>query len=73
MSVVTLVLQLVVINPMITSLWNNMEKNWPIQQQFYEGGISTALQGAVTDQVNITDYFDSNANGVFGSANPVSQ
>ena len=58
MSVLTLALQLAVVNPMITSLWNKMEQNWPIQQQFYEGGLSTALQGVITDQVNITDYFD---------------
>ena len=67
MSVVTLVLQLVVINPMISSLWNNLQKNQPNYQQFYEQGITSALQSSVTDQTNITDYFDWNANGVYGN------
>jgi hypothetical protein len=67
MTFVSIVLQLVWINPMISKLWNNLQKNQPIQQQFYEAGISAALQGAVTDQVNITDYFDWNANGVVGN------
>ena len=56
MTFVTIVLELVWINPMISALWNNLQKNQPIQQQFYEeGGISTALQGAVTDQPNDQD------------------
>ena len=66
MAVANLVLQVVVVQPGITSLWNSLQKNQPIQQQFYEQGIVTALQGSVTDQVKITDYFDSNANGLFG-------
>jgi len=66
MAVINLILQLVVVQPGITSLWNKLQKDQPIQQQFYEQGISTALQGAVTDQTNITDYFDLNTNGKFG-------
>lgn len=66
MAAATLVLQAVVIQPMISSLWNKLQKDQPIQQQFLEQGMSTALQGATGDQVNITDYFDSNANGQFG-------
>jgi len=69
MSVTNLALQLAVVQPGITSMWNKLQKNQPIPQQFYEEGISTALQGAVGDQVNITDYFDWNANGIYGSAN----
>ena len=69
LAVVNLALQLAVVQPGITSLWNALQKSQPIQQQFYEGGIVTALEGSVTDQVNITDYFDSNANGIFGSTN----
>jgi len=66
MASASFVLQMAVIEPMITSLWNKLQKNQPVQQQFYEQGISTALMGAVTDPVSITDYFDSNANGLFG-------
>ena len=66
MAVAAIVLQVVVIEPMITSLWNKMEKNQPAQQQFFEQGVVATLQGSVTDQVNLTDYFDSNANGLFG-------
>jgi hypothetical protein len=66
MTFVSIVLQLVWINPMISAMWNKLQQNQPAQQQFYEQGVSTALQGAVTDQVNITDYFDWNANGAFG-------
>jgi len=66
MAAATLVLQAVVIQPMISSLWNKLQANQPIQQQFLEQGVSTALEGAVGDQVNISDYFDSNANGQFG-------
>ena len=66
MAVVNLVLQICVVQPGITKLWNSMQKDQPIQQQFYEGGVSTALQSSITDQTLITDYFDMNTNGVFG-------
>ncbi len=66
MAITNLVLQLVVIQPGITALWNSLQKNQPIPQQFYEGGVSTALQGSVGDQVNITDYLDWNVNGQWG-------
>ena len=67
MATANLVLQVVVIQPGITSLWNSLQKNQPIPQQFYEGGVAAALEGSVGDQVNITDYLDWNANGKFGS------
>lgn len=66
MSIVNLVLQVCVINPMITTLWNKLQKNQPIVEQFYEPGVSTAMSGIITDQVSITDYLDSNANGLMG-------
>ncbi|MDE2221705.1 MAG: hypothetical protein KGK03_01400 [Candidatus Omnitrophica bacterium] len=66
MAVVTLVLQLTVIQPGMCELWNKLQKSQPIVQQFYEGAVGPALQGAVTDQVRLTDYFDENANGLFG-------
>ena len=66
MAIVNLCLQICVVQPGITKLWNSLQKSQPIQQQFYEGGVGTALQGVVTDQVNITDYFDLNTNGLFG-------
>ena len=65
-AVATLVLQITVVQPGITSMWNKLQQNQPIVEQFLEGGIGAALQGAVSDQVNITDYFDSNGNGLFG-------
>ena len=67
MTFATIVLQLVWINPMISAMWNKLQKNQPTQQQFFEQSVGTALQGAVTDQVNITDYFDWNANGIMGN------
>ena len=69
MAVINLTLQLTVVQPGMCALWNKLQSNQPIQQQFFEGGIGTALQGSITDQVKITDYFDSNTNGLFGSPN----
>jgi len=66
-AVVNLVLQIVVVQPGITSMWNKLQQQQPIVQQFEEGGIGAALQGSVSDQVNITDYFDWNGNGIFGT------
>ena len=66
MAVANLALQIAVVQPGITSLWNGLQKSQPTQQQFYEAGVGSALQGAVTDQSNITDYLDWNANGTYG-------
>jgi hypothetical protein len=68
MAIVNLALQICVVQPGIEEMWNKLQKQQTIQQQFFEGGITTALQGTVTDQVNITDYFDLNTNGVFGNS-----
>ncbi len=73
MSVASLILQVVVIQPGITSMWNKLQQNQPIQQQLFEAGIQTALQASVTDQVKFTDIFDLNTNGVFGVKNNSSQ
>jgi len=72
LAVVNLTLQLTVVQPGITALWNLLQKDQPIPQQFYEQGITTALQGSVGDRVNVTDYFDSNTNGIFGKTNNAS-
>ncbi len=69
MAAANLVLQLVVVQPGITSLWNSLQKNQPVTQQFYEGGVVAALESSIGDRVNITDYFDWNANGIFGKTN----
>ena len=66
MAIVNLVLEITQIEPGITSMWNKLQKNQPISQQFYEGAIGQALQGVVTDQVSIPDYFDLNTNGLYG-------
>jgi len=66
MAVVNLVLQMTVVQPGITAMWNKLQQNQPIVQQFYEGGVGSALQGVVGDQVNVTDYFDWNTDGIFG-------
>jgi hypothetical protein len=66
LATVNLALQAMVIQPGITSLWNSLQKTQPVPQQMYEQGITTALQGSVTDQVNVADYFDWNANGKLG-------
>jgi hypothetical protein len=65
-ATVTLTLQVVVVEPMTTKLWNKAQASQTPQQQFFEQGVSTTLMGSVTDSVSVADYFDSNANGIFG-------
>jgi hypothetical protein len=69
MAVVSLILQLAVIQPGMVTMWNKLQKDQPSQQQFYEQGMGTALMNVVTDQVMITDYFDENSNASFGMSN----
>jgi hypothetical protein len=66
-AVATLTLQVLVIQPGITALWNKLQKDQPIEQQFFEGGVGAALSAVVTDQAKVGDYFDLNVNGIFGT------
>jgi hypothetical protein len=62
-SVAAMTIQLAVIQPGLTSLWNRMQANLPAQDQYLQAGNSTGLQNAVSDTAEIPDYFDFNTNG----------
>jgi len=64
LTVVTLVIQIAVIQPMITRMWNKMQQNIKtIEDSFLESGLSTAMQGVVTDTETIPDLLDYDMNG----------
>jgi len=68
LATANLVLQIVVVQPGLTRLWNRLQSsNLPLVDQFMEQGLQAAIQGVVTDQAQITDYFDLNTNGHFGA------
>lgn len=72
-AAVSLVLQMTVIQPGITSMWNKMfQDTLSITDQFIERGIQNALQAAVTDQMTIPDLTDIDTDGIFGDlTNPL--
>ena len=62
-AVGTMVLQLVVINPMVTSAWNAIiQETLSMENQFTEGAIQSALSKVVTDNVSVPDITDSDPN-----------
>ncbi len=65
-SVVTLALQVAVVQPGMIKMWNKMQRKMSTQEQFLVGGLQTGLQNAVDDPVQVTDYQDINSNGLFG-------
>ncbi len=65
--VATVVMQITVIEPGLTNSWHTiMAKVLTPQDMFIEKGIQTALQGAVTDTVQVADLNDADEDGVFG-------
>lgn len=62
-----LILQITVVQPGITSMWNKMMTvSLSITDQFVERGIQTGLSAVVSDPVNIPDLIDVDADGYFG-------
>ncbi|MBF0483772.1 MAG: hypothetical protein HQL25_03590 [Candidatus Omnitrophica bacterium] len=61
------IVQVLVIQPQITSMWNKMmEVSASQADTFSEGGMQAALQGAVADSKEVADLFDINTNGKYG-------
>ncbi|MBF0490977.1 MAG: hypothetical protein HQL15_10305, partial [Candidatus Omnitrophica bacterium] len=58
-----MILQVAVIDPMQFSLWNKLQKNLTISNQFQESGLGAGLQMIVTDAVVLPDRLDWNTNG----------
>jgi len=59
-------LQLVVVQPALTSAWNKMMNGMGDTNTFMEQGIQAALRAAVTDSVEVPDLFDTDNDGLFG-------
>lgn len=66
-SVATLVLQVTVIQPGMTAMWNKIQaETLTPKDNFLETGIQTALQAAVNDPVRVPDVYDMDSDGLFG-------
>lgn len=67
-AAINLILQVTVVQPGLTRLWNRMQSsNMSQMDQFLEQGIQTGLMNAISDNMMITDYQDLNTNGRFGN------
>lgn len=66
LSIANIILQLAVIQPGLTKLWNKMQQNLAPTDQYLEQALMNSLQSSATDTVNLTDYFDLNTNGRLG-------
>ncbi len=68
LSAASLVLQVAVVQPGLTRYWNQLQKDAGLSttETFLSNALQGALQNAVTDPAQVTDYFDSNSNGRHG-------
>ncbi len=63
LAVAAIVLQVTVVQPGLTKMWNKWQKNLPtIEDKYLENGISTALNLATGDPVLVTDRWDLDGN-----------
>ncbi len=66
-AVANIVLQLTVVQPGITDMWNDIKaETLTISETFLENGVGTALLGVVTDKKKVTDWEDLDRDGLFG-------
>lgn len=67
LSAVSLVLNITVIQPGITSAWNKLAADLlPLVDQFMETALRTALQNSTSDSVQVADLNDLDVDGSFG-------
>ncbi len=70
LSTASLVLQVTVVQPGLTKLWNKLQKDMPVVDQFVEGAIQNGLGTAGGDSALVPDYFDMDTDGRFkGNSN----
>ncbi len=68
MSVANLALQVFVIQPGLTSLWNKLQRNLQPDAYFLEQGITSGITAVGTDTALIPDLFDMDTDGKFYGA-----
>lgn len=73
LSTVSLVLQVTVIQPGLTSMWNKMLSNLTMKDSMLESALQTALFKAVDDAVQVPDLHDLDADFIYGEKDGVYQ
>jgi hypothetical protein len=64
LAIAALVINLVVIQPGLTTLWNKMQDALlTMEDKVIENGLMTGLQSSVTDNVTVQDHFDMDLDG----------
>ncbi len=64
LAVAALVINLVIIQPGLTTLWNKMQDALlTMEDKVIENGLMTGLQSSVTDSVTVQDHFDMDLDG----------
>jgi hypothetical protein len=67
LSAVSLAVNIMVIQPGITNMWNRMTASTMVMEdQFLEGGVRTALQTAVNDTTEVPDLYDYDTDRAWG-------
>jgi len=67
LAVANLALQVLVVQPGLTDMWNKQIKKLSQADQYVERGIITAMQAVVDDQAELRDTIDIDEDGIFGA------
>lgn len=64
LATATLVIQITIIQPAITRMWNKMQQNIKTtEDRFMESALQSGLQGSISDSETIPDYLDMDMDG----------
>jgi hypothetical protein len=63
MLVINLVIQVAVVQPGITNMWNKLTKGLGETDMHMEGGVQTALSNSISDQSQVPDFLDFDMDG----------
>jgi|GEM_PF-5464342 len=64
--IASIIIDYTVTRPEQFDMWNKLQQNMQVIDQFREMGISSTIQQVATDSVNIPDRFDIDGNGKWG-------
>ena len=68
LAIAALAINLLVVEPGLTKIWNKMQQNLTLDRQVIEGAILTGLRAVINDPVTMYDHFDMDTDGQWVNA-----
>ena len=68
LAIVSIAIEVAVIQPGLSTMWNKLQVDAPIEDRIVEQGVQLALQAMATDNVQVPDQWDYDNDGRFATS-----